>query len=97
VPRTTAFGAVQWRGPRGIEADAELQRQGRIFFDEANQTTEDGYALVNLRAGIRRGAWALHAYVRNAADARYVTLIAPGFFRVPGPPRRVGLTFSIER
>ena len=79
-----------------LEIDVELQGQGRIYFDEANQISDSGYAVVNLRAGVRRARWGLHGYARNAGNAEYATVIAPGFFQVPGAPRRFGVSLSIH-
>jgi hypothetical protein len=68
---------------------------GRIFFDEANVSKADAYALVHLRAGLQRERWGLHVYARNVTAASYETMILPLFYRAPGLPRRVGVMFSV--
>lgn len=95
VPRFTLLAAVEWAGPRGLQAGAELVGNGRVFFDEVNTSSAAAYSVVNLRAGFRRDRWAAHAYVRNAGGAEYSTMIVPLFYQVPGAPRRFGVSLSV--
>lgn len=95
VPRFTLLTAVDWAGPRGLEVGAELIGNGKVFFDEANVSSAAAYSVVNLRAGIRRDRWAVHAYARNAGGSEYSTMIVPFFYQVPGAPRRFGVSLSV--
>lgn len=95
VPGYTFQAAADWKGRRGFEATLEVVGNGRIYFDEANISQADAYALVNLRAGLQRGHWGLHVYARNLTATDYTTMIVPMFYRVPGLPRRVGVMLSV--
>ena len=95
VPSYTFQAAADWRGTRGFEGTLEVAGSGRTFFDEANVSKADAYALVNLRAGLQRERWGLHVYARNVTGADYETMVLPMFYRAPGLPRRVGITFSV--
>ena len=62
----------------------------------------DGFALVNLSAGIRRpGAWEVTAWVRNAFDAAWLTAVTVQagnsglVLGAPGDPRLAGLTLRL--
>jgi iron complex outermembrane recepter protein len=95
VPSYTALAALDWRGPGGVEATAEVSGTGRVYFDEANVARAPAYGLLNLVAGIARERWAVHVYGRNLTGTRYATTIVPGFFQVPGSPRRFGVSLSV--
>jgi len=95
VPRYTLMAAAEYRRTSGVEAGVELVAQGRTFFDEANQVVADPYRVLNLRTGVDLERWGITLYLRNATEARYVTMIAPGFYQVPGAPRRFGVTLRV--
>lgn len=92
-------------GP-GSEVFLRLDANGRS--DAAGEATGsaytviDGYALVNLSAGLRRpGAWELTAWVRNAFDASWLTSVTVQagnsglVLGAPGDPRSAGLTLRV--
>jgi len=96
VPSYTLLAATDWAGPRGLDASLEVAGTGRIFFDETNISVAPGYAVANARLGLQRPGWGLHVYGRNLTAARYSTAIIPGFYRVPGLPRRFGVSFTLS-
>lgn len=96
VPSYTVLAATDWVGPRGLDASFEVAGTGRIFFDEANATVAPAYAVANARLGVQRRGWGLHVYGRNLTSTRYTTMILPAFFRVPGPPRRFGVSLTLS-
>lgn len=96
VPRFTLLAAADWAGPRGLGATLETVGTGRVYFDETNVTTAPAYTVLNARAGVQRQRWGLHLYGRNLTAARYATVITPGFFQVPGFPRRFGVSLTLS-
>jgi iron complex outermembrane receptor protein len=90
----------------GLDAFARADVSGRS--DSAGEATGsaytvmDGFALVNLSAGIRRpGAWEVTAWVRNAFDAAWLTAVTVQagnsglVLGAPGDPRLAGLTLRL--
>jgi len=63
----------------------------------------DGYAVVNLSAGIDKGNWSASLYVNNVADERgQVDILKPGYYSPSGVdynqniirPRSVGVRWA---
>lgn len=90
----------------GLDAFARADVSGRS--DSAGEATGsaytvmDGFALVNLSAGIRRpGVWEVTAWVRNAFDAAWLTAVTVQagnsglVLGAPGDPRLAGLTLKL--
>jgi iron complex outermembrane receptor protein len=78
--------------------------KSQVFFEEENQPgiEQDGYALVNLRAGLvlPGGRWEVSAFVNNLLDESYLIDAGNtgGAFGIPtfiaGPPRHLGVRLS---
>jgi iron complex outermembrane receptor protein len=91
---------------RSQELFAGLDASYRSWFSSSATASRylrvDGYALLNLRAGIRRAdGWILFVWSRNLLDTDYFELLsaAPGgsglYVGLPGDPRTVGITLRI--
>ncbi len=72
MPPLTASLATRWQSPRWhAEVEGVLAaRQDRTDSDLDEQPTP-GYAVLNLRAGVRLGSWRLQAALENALDRTY--------------------------
>lgn len=73
--------------------------QSEMFYGPDNTNLEDGYGLLDLRAGIAAadGAWSLQFYGRNMTDKLYRISVIPfagDEFSVFGAPRTYGVKFS---
>lgn len=103
---TTTLGA-QVRRPltRGfdVQARGEVVLIGALEYDDVNSAGQDAYSLANLRAGVKKGAISVDAWVRNAFDTRYIPVafsypgLAPsGFVGEMGRPRTFGITLGAQ-
>jgi iron complex outermembrane receptor protein len=84
-------------------ARADIVFRGRYEYDHANTQGQDAYSLTNFRAGVRRGALLVEAWVRNAFDTEYIPIaiaapgLAPsGFIGESGAPRTFGLRVGVS-
>ena len=75
---------------------------GPFEYNNANTAREDGYAVTNLRASLRRDRYMIDAWVRNLFDTFYVPVafeypaFAPsGFIGEPGRPRTFGVSIGV--
>lgn len=110
TPRTTPFSlnaSLQYRTSLAGDVEgfarAEWQHNGRKYWAADNVSVQDGYDIVNLRAGIERGSVGLYGFVRNLlgegyytefVDPRYSGLnVAIGY---PGTPRTYGVEFRFR-
>lgn len=102
----TAGGAsAQKSAALGTQVGLELTQAGRLFANDINTVSADGYATVNLRAshGWATGFGLLTAYARidNATDQNYVGSVivnqAAGQFFEPAPGRNwtAGLRLTV--
>lgn len=105
IPQHFLFSELLWAsvpldGPRrrvklGSQAGIEFTQAGRIYANDTNTASADGYTTLNLKAshGWAVGAGSLTAYARidNVADARYVGSVivnqAAAQFYEPAPGR----------
>ena len=104
-PRTTASGGVNLRVPISdgvvFYAVPSASYQSKVFFELPNSAaiSQDGYTLVNARAGIELadGRYRIGAFARNLTDKRYLLDAGNtgGGFGVPtyiaGEPRFYGV------
>jgi iron complex outermembrane receptor protein len=81
----------------------ELMVSGAFHYDEANSASQDAYALVNLRGGVRSGMVFGELWIRNAFDQFYVPVALPypgftasGFLGEPGRPRTFGVSVGVR-
>jgi iron complex outermembrane recepter protein len=75
LPRHLIFGALQWTHRAGFYAVAQVQRQSRIFANDANTAGDPAYALFSLRGGFskkwKRVQMEPFAGANNLFNARY--------------------------
>ena len=83
---------------------AEVTFYGAFLYDDLNRAGQDGYSLVNLRAGIQNRYLFAEGWVRNAFDSRYIPvafafdpqLARSGFLGESGAPRTYGITGGVR-
>jgi iron complex outermembrane recepter protein len=82
---------------------AEAVFYGAFTYDDTNAAGQDGYSLVNLRAGVRGRLLFVEGWARNAFDTRYVPVAFPfpgfapsGYVGEPGRPRTVGVSVGVN-
>ncbi len=116
IPQTFVFADIAWKSlaqqnvgkagaARGTEVGLEFTQAGRLYANDINTASADGYSTFNLRAshGWNIGPASLLAYARidNLADERYVGSVivnqAVGQFFEPAPGRNwtVGLRLTV--
>ena len=103
--QTAAFGAQFARDVReyAVTVRGEAVVTGAFHYDDRNAASQDTYTVTNLRAGARRGRYALDLWVRNAFDVHFVPLAFPypglapsGFVGENGRPRTLGVTTTVS-
>ncbi len=81
APELTANAGAQLSravgGPITLYGRAEAVFTGSYFYDDANTTEQDAYALTNFRAGARGRFVFAEAWIRNAFDTRYIPVAFP--------------------
>ncbi|MEM6909702.1 MAG: TonB-dependent receptor [Pseudomonadota bacterium] len=109
TPEHSASGGIDASFPIGdgsveLFATPSVTYQSRVFFDQPNSDliSEDGYALVNVRAGVRfgDGRFAVTGFARNLFDEDYLidggntgaVFGTPTF--IPGEPALYGIEIS---
>lgn len=109
--------APEWTGALGMEwttpapafggdwvVRGDWRYQSEVFFEPQNTRRLSGDArnVVNLRAGVRTGAWDFSIWAENAGDETYVTFaddrsaIAVPLTRAYGAPRTYGATLRLR-
>ncbi len=74
-------------------ASAQCNGAGKIYWTEENTLSQPFYAVVNARAGVRRGAISLNLWARNLTDTAYSTFYFNSFdksFMQKGKPLQFG-------
>jgi iron complex outermembrane recepter protein len=64
--------AAQYRHPTGMLGRLELVGTGKTFFDDANQISQDPYAIVNARIGYEANDYGVYLFANNLFDTRYI-------------------------
>lgn len=76
VPRQRGFGALDWIGPKGYYAGADLRAAGEVIADNANTAASPDYVVVDIHAGrsftVGRLELDLSAGIANLFDERYI-------------------------
>jgi len=76
VPRHRGFGALDWTGPSGYYAGADLRAADEVIADNANTAASPDYVVVDMHLGRNfstgRLDWNLSAGVGNLFDERYI-------------------------
>ena len=109
VPAHTYSAAVEYRldsgcdGFRGITFGVNMNGQGRLYWDEANQYQRDGYVLFGAHVCADFGLCKINLWARNIGDAEYQTFAftskATGqekFYAQLGNPFQLGLDISFH-
>lgn len=106
VPKNSLYAAVTWRGDRhGLAITGETVRRSRLYANDTNTQSAEGYWLANLQFRWKKtiGAWRLSAAGRidNVTDQRYVGSVivndGNGRFFEPEPGRTFSLMVSVVR
>ena len=82
-----------------LEACADWQGVGKIYWDEANEVSQRFYSLFGLSLALKKNRFTLKGWCKNLSDARYDTFYFVSMgnrFCQVGKPRRVGVTFCCE-
>ncbi|MBV2120555.1 MAG: TonB-dependent receptor [Candidatus Thiodiazotropha sp. (ex Ctena orbiculata)] len=87
---------LQYTDPSGFYGRADLINLGKIYFDATNDLEENGYTLLNLKAGYGTESWEVYAYGNNLTDTDYKTFGMAGSISGCtlvefGDPREVGV------
>lgn len=109
APEASAVFAVDYERPVSGDlvfyASGDVSYRSKVFFDPSNSPLlqQDGYALVDLSAGLGRsdGRWRADLFVDNLFDEAFepyaVDFSSFGFNqRTLGPPRAVGARISVR-
>jgi outer membrane receptor protein involved in Fe transport len=106
APGYQVSAALEYQHPAGWFARLDATALDSFYYYTSDPQTSKAYHLENLRAGYRRGAWTVSAWVRNLFDERYAQqgfyfgLIPPNFptqsFLDQGDPRRAGITVDYD-
>jgi len=71
APGYQVFLGVRYHLPRGLFLGAEGFWNGKSYFDEANQFSQNDFLRVNAKAGYERGPLSISVYLKNAFDRTY--------------------------
>ena len=89
---------VQYNDPSGFYGRVDLVNYGKFYFDATNQLEQDGYTILNLKAGYAAANWEVYAYADNVTDTDYKTSGQPGNAAGTlvefGDPREFGVGLS---
>jgi iron complex outermembrane recepter protein len=115
IPQNLLFGELTWSqqgfdvparrlAAQGLQMGLELAQAGRLFANDVNTASADGYATVNLKAShgwaFGRGNMTAYARVDNATDQNYVGSVivnqAASQFFEPAPGRNWTLGLSLK-
>ncbi|MGD9823859.1 TonB-dependent receptor [Desulfobacter sp.] len=95
APDLTASAGFSYTHESGWYGSANVFWAGRQYFDAANTLEDDGYALVNLKAGYRWGRWDIAVWCKNLFDQEYAQKMveSAGYTLVEdGDPMTLGVT-----
>ncbi|WP_241069197.1 TonB-dependent receptor [Achromobacter insuavis] len=95
APRVNGHLTARYDAPAGWYAQASVSGTGPVYLDAANRYRRNGYALVNLAAGVTVRQVEISAYVNNLANRRYDAVgYQNGIVTVYSPPRELGLRLT---
>lgn len=98
APDLTAHAGAIYHWENGIYALADFFWTGKQYFDAANTLEQEGYALVNLKAGYLIGPWDMSIWCRNLADEKYTNKKVQNNMNQTlvedGEPLTIGLTLN---
>lgn len=87
-----AVGAV-YRHELGFFTKVSANFYGPKFMDELNEVEQDGYTLLNARAGFEAENWSVYLYGRNLLDEEYLVHTFTTAGRI-GEPLVIGAQFN---
>ncbi|MDO9003513.1 MAG: TonB-dependent receptor [Aquabacterium sp.] len=105
VPQQTAFAELQWRPADGWQTALEVRHSGRIWANDSNTESADGYTVWALRAGWTQafGGWRLNTLARidNLTDQHYVGSVivneSNARYHEPSPGRSALLSVQVSK
>jgi len=105
VPRHRGFGSLDWTGPAGLYAGADLRGLSEVIADNANTAAAPEYFTLDLHLGrdFTAGAleFGLSAGVANLFDERYIDNVRVnafgGRYFEPAPGRTFHLRIQLKR
>ncbi len=105
TPDYTALLGAQWSQPITSTINGFVRGEaaftGGFAYDESNARGQDGYSIVNFRAGARHKYLVGEVWLRNAFETRYVPIAIPyqfaqsGYIGESGRPRTFGLSLGV--
>jgi len=100
APEYTANLNALYRFEEGWYANASVRSIGKIYFDAANQETQDHYEVVDLKTGYEGKNFDVHLWSKNLFDKEFVTRSVPqsggDYYGLPGAPRTFGLSATMH-
>ena len=97
APDLTANAGFSYTHGSGWYGTANVFWAGRQYFDAANTLKDDGYALVNFKAGYRWDRWDIAVWCKNLFDEEYAQKMvasAGSTLVEDGAPRTLGVTLN---
>jgi iron complex outermembrane receptor protein len=75
IPAQTAFADLRWRPSEALDAAFEVRHSSRLYVNDANTDSSEGYTIASLRAGaaLRVGRTTIRPFLRvdNLFARRY--------------------------
>ncbi len=105
VPQQTAFAELQWRPSDGWQTALEVRHNGRIWANDSNTESAEGYTVWAWRAGWTQafGEWRLNTLLRidNLTDQHYTGSVivneSNGRYHEPSPGRSALLSVQVSK
>lgn len=98
-PAYTASLSVGFRSARGWFASGCVSARGKAFFTESEDPAyaQGAYVTIDGTAGLDTARWRIAAFVENAENKGYYSLIIPGVnSAAPGAPRTMGSELTVK-
>jgi iron complex outermembrane recepter protein len=99
APSFTGALDLTYRGSCGGFVTVNCSAKGKAFYTESEDATfaQPSYALLGGRGGFESKRWRITAYVNNACNKGYYTLIVAGVkSAAPGAPRTYGTEVALK-
>jgi iron complex outermembrane receptor protein len=96
APKHTVSIWTAYDWPNGFGINVGARAQSRVFIDDSNTLTFDGYGVLNLGARYRRGAVEYAVNINNLTDTNYFASVLYDTQLYPGEPINVLGTMRIR-
>lgn len=99
TPEYTVNLAAQYRHDSGLFARAEMQGNGKTYYNDSNTDSQDPYEIFNMKIGYEKQRWGLYLYCKNIFDEEYFSYgrsSGLGTLKEVGQPRTFGAIASIN-